>query len=221
MIKLNNLLNEDIWMKPDEIPFGIKNWVKEVSGKNLQKYKVEQSGKVNISEPWHERSSSTYQKFQLTQDGNAIPVGENLSRHGYESDSPQGYEDGLRKSGIMEIPDGYIVVQYMTYPEMVIIHTPKNAQKFLPKSNDDFDLTMTEIYILAAAKQLKPFARPKFKDENYERLIQKGLLNKNRSITIDGRNLLQTQKASDLLKQAIDNYRSRTGRYSPVSAINY
>lgn len=55
----------------------------------------------------------------------------------------------------------------------------------------------------------------------HNRLIEKGLLNKNRSITVDVINILQNPKAQELLKKAIENYEKNTGRYSPVSTRIY
>jgi len=216
VIRLKELIIENIWLKPKDVPEGIKAWARKISGGNIQKFELDQSGKVNISMPWHVSDSVIYQKFKLLPTGNIQPEGEQLTRVGWEADSPQGADDAQRKSGTMDIPEGYIVVAYGTYPKRVEIYAGKGAQLLLPTSGEAPELTLTDVYILAAAKQLKSFARPKFKPENYENLISKGLIKRNRAITIDGRNLLQDKAIRELLKQAIEVYEKRMKRYSPV-----
>jgi len=197
-------LNESsVYLKPDQIPVGIKNWVKDTFGA-VKGYEVDQSGdKVHIGMPWHERCINVYQFFNLVGD-DAVPVGDSVQRKGWESDNYQDYIEGQTKEGYIEVPDGKILVRYSSYPKGIRIYTGKGAKLFLPDTTQGNDLTDEELVILTAAKSLKSAYRPKFSDESYKRLIDRGLLAKNRSITIDGRNLLPTMK--DKIKTAIDNY---------------
>lgn len=210
-----------MWLKPQDVPEGIKSWARKISGGNIQKFELDQSGKVRISMPWHEADSVVYQKFKLLPNGDIQPYGDTISRVGWEADSPQGAEDAERKSGIMDIPEGHVVVAYGTYPKRVEIYAGKGAEMLLPSSSEDVNLTHTEVYILAAAKQLKAFARPKFPEEHYQNLIAKKLLNKSKAITVDGRNMLQNPQVRELLKQAIEIYEKKTKRYSSVRAETY
>lgn len=216
MIRLKKLLVETLRLKPQDVPQGIKLWARKVSGGNIQTFELDQSGQVRISMPWHVSDKVIYQKFKLLPNGDVQPYGDTITRVGWEADSPQGAEDAERKSGVMEIPEGHLVVAYGTYPKRIEIYAGKGSEKMLP-SAEDVELDLTQVYALAAAKQLKPFARPKFREEVYQTLIDKGLMNKNKSITVDGRNLfIQSEKIRELLKQAIEIYRKKTHSYSPV-----
>ena len=199
----------DIYMSAKDIPEGIKDWVKEYTGKNIQQYRLDQSGdKLYLKMPWHQADRVTYQFFKLT-GNNAVPVGNPVSRSGMESDSQQGYIEGMKKEGQIDIPEGMIAVEYGTFPQRVIIHTGPNAKLMIPDNAKFEDLTDEELVILISAKGLKSPYRPKLPDEFYNKLISKGLLAKNRSITNEGRNLLTDAKIKEKLRTAVDNWNKK------------
>ena len=205
-----------IYLDPKDVPQGIKDWVRSYSGKNIQKYRVHQGQSVvTIDMPWHQADKETYQFFKLIND-NAEIAGNEVTRKGWESDSPQGHIEGVGKNGKVTVPEGFVLVCYGTYPERVEIYTGENVQMFLPNKQASEDLSYTELVILAAAHGLKSFARPKFKDEWYDKLIEKGLLKKNRSITISGENVLQDPDAKEKIKKAKEIYQTKTGRYLSI-----
>lgn len=197
----HNILSESVvYINANEVPRGIRDWVRQVSGTNIQRYRVDQSGgDITVSQPVFERSVYTYQYFKLTGNGDAIPMGNVVSRQGWESDSPQGYIEGMKKTGKINIPSGYVVVRYNSYPSMVDIYTASDAQMLLPKTTDTDSLSDAELIILSVVKSYIPAARMKYIlplvpknqiDGVYESLISKGYLSRNRSITTEGRNLL-------------------------------
>lgn len=100
-----------------------------------------------------------------------------------------------------------------TYPKRAEIYTGQNVQSFLPDKTQGLDLGPSELIILQAAKSLKSSARPKFHDKYYDILISKGLLKSNRSITIDGMNLLLDPEIQEKVRQAAELFRQKTGRY--------
>ncbi len=198
------------------IPQGIRNWVKSFFGSDVPRYKINQGeSEVTINMPWHEADRETYQFFKL-ENNSATPVGNGLSRSGMEGDSPQGFEDGQRKDGKVTVPEGYVLLCVGSYPKRAEIFTGQNVQSFLP-NKEAIDLSPTELIILATAKGFKPHARPKFSDEHYANLISKGLLKSNRSITVDGRNVLEDPEIKEKFYQARDLYQKQTGRYISVS----
>lgn len=155
---------------------------------------------MQISIPWNVADTETYQFFKLTPDGDAVLVGNLIVRNGYESDSPQGYEEGMLKNGYVEIPKGFVLVRHSTYPHGVEIFTGPGAQLQLPQADLYADLTDEQLLALAAAKSLKPFARPKFADEVYLGLAEKGFMNKGKAITVAGRNALEDATVRARLK---------------------
>lgn len=202
-----------IYMSQNEIPQGIRNWVKDFSGSPVKDYRIDQSGKkVYIGMPWHERCVETYQFFNLTESGDAIPVGNEVTRKGYEGNSHQDFLEGQTKEGYIEIPEGKVLVVYCTYPRGVKIYTSVGAKLFLADTSKAGDLTDEEIIILQTTKSLKSFARPKLPIEFYDKLISKGLLAKNRSITNDGRNLLSSL-GKERIEKAVDEYNKKGKGY--------
>lgn len=210
----NSMLEEGkIFDDGKNIPEGIKSWVKRNFGTSVLKYTIRQGEtEVQINMPWHDADRETYQFFKL-ENGNATPVGNEITRSGMESDSPQGYIEGQKNNGKVTVPEGFVLVCYGTYPKRVDIYTGQNVQGFLPDKEKVEDLGPTELLILYVAKALKPFARPKFKDEFYDILIKKGLMKSNRSITVDGRNLLEDPDIQEKIKQAKELFKKKTGRY--------
>lgn len=210
----NSMLEEGkVYDDGKNIPEGIKSWVKSNFGTSVSKYTIRQGElEVQINMPWHDADHETYQFFKL-ENGNAVPVGNEITRSGMESDSPQGYREGQKNDGKVTVPEGFVLVCYGTYPKRVDIYTGQNVQGFLPDKEKVEDLGPTELLILYVAKKLKSFARPKFKDEYYDILIGKGLMKSNRSITIDGSNLLEDPDIKEKIEQAKELFRKKTGRY--------
>jgi len=213
----------EIYLSASDVPVGIRDWAKSMAGKNIQRYKLDQSGKsVTIDMPWHDADRETYQFFKMVGDGNnAIPVGNQLTRSGWESDSQQGYIEGQQKSGSVQIPEGMLLVVYGTYPQRVVIHTGPNAKLMIPDNSKFEDISNEELVVLIAAKSLKSFARPKFPDDVYNKLISKGLLAKNRSITNDGRNLLNDSNIKEKAKKAVDEHNKKTGLGNGYLSVNF
>lgn len=212
-----NLIQEGIiYDDGKNIPQGIKSWVKSNFGSDVPKYKIHQGeSEVEINMPWHDSDRETYQFFKL-ENNNATPTGNEITRTGMESDSPQGYIEGQKNQGKVKIPEGFVLVCYGTYPRRVEIYTGNNTQSFLPNKTQGQELSATELLILIAARALKSHARPKFKDEHYLSLIEKGLLKNNRAITIDGLNLLQDPEVIEKVRAAIELFKQKTGRYFGV-----
>ena len=193
-------LNENtIHLAPENIPAGIRNWAKSLGG--VSRYKVIQNQhKVTINQPWNIADFETYQFFKLMPNGDAIITGNELTRSGNESDSPQGHEEGMRKEGTVEIPAGFVLAVHGTYPKRVEIFTGPGAQLALPDTDLYSDLTIEQLIALHSAKALKSFARPKFPEEVYAGLIAKGLMMKNKSLTVAGRNALEDASVKDRLR---------------------
>ncbi len=196
------------------IPTSIRQWVKSKLGSDVPKYKILQGeSEVVINTPWHQSDYETYQFFKLEDNNSATLVGNVITRSGMESDSPQGFQDGQSKTGKVTIPEGFVLVCIGTYPKRAEIYTGQNVQSFLPDKTPGLDLGPSELIILQAAKSLKSSARPKFHDKYYDILISKGLLKSNRSITIDGMNLLLDPEIQEKVRQAAELFRQKTGRY--------
>ncbi len=208
----NELYESTVYVAAQQIPYGIQKWAEDMSGSKLKEYQIDQSGnKVTISQPWHIGCQEIYQFFDLA---SGHPVGNTITRSGSESDSPQGYEEGRRKSGTLDIPEGKVLLRYSSYPKSVVrIYTSVGAQMFLADKSKGDDLTDEEMIILKAAVSLKPFARPKFADNFYDNLINKNLLNKNRSVTIDGKNLVRDKDFQEKCIQAVEKYKQKTHNY--------
>ena len=100
-----------VYLSHTEIPDGIKSWVKNFSGSYVKDFKIDQSGdKVCIKMPWHERCVETYQFFNLT-GNNAVPVGNSVTRKGYEGDSYQDFLENNR-------PESKII-DFLKIPEYI------------------------------------------------------------------------------------------------------
>ena len=196
------------------IPTTIRQWVKSKLGSDVSKYKIIQSeSEVVINTPWHQSDYETYQFFKLEDNNSATLVGNVITRSGMESDSPQGFQDGQSKTGKVTVPEGFVLVCIGTYPKRAEIYTGQNVQSFLPDKTKSLELGPSELIILQAAKSLKSHARPKFHDKYYDTLISQGLLKSNRSITVDGMNLLLDPEIQEKVRQAAELFRQKTGRY--------
>lgn len=196
-----------------KIPQGIKNWVKSTLGSDVTKYKIHQGeSEVVINLPWHESDYETYQFFKL-ENNNANPVGNEITRSGNEHNSPQSFLDGQKKDGKVNVPEGYVLVCCGTYPKRAEIYTGNEVQLFLGDANAVSELTPIESIILATTRGLKSAYRPKFADEHYARLIEKGYLKSNRAITTAGLNIVLDPAFKEKFDQAKQSYEKQTGRY--------
>lgn len=205
---LESLLSESkMYLEPKDVPPAIRSWTG-----NLKKFILHQTSEpVRIGLPWHESDRVTYQFFKLN-GSNATPVGNSLTRSGFEVDSPQGYEEGEKKSGVVNVPEGHVLVELHTYPPMAEIYTGPGAQMMIDSAPSE-DLSPAEILALVAAKGLKPAYRPKFKEEVYQRLISLGLMASNKSITVSGKNYLYKPGVNEKFEEAKELYEKQTRRY--------
>lgn len=174
----NLIMENPIYMKQNEIPFQIVNWAKQKIG-NVRLWKVRQKGSVSVSGAWHEYTTNYYGVFHLS-NGDYIKTKE-FAINGKEN---------VSGSQSIEIPSGYLVVILDTKTSSADIYTAPDALKLISDNSLADELTDEQLMALYEAKSLKSFARFKFKESVYEALIVKGLLAKNKSITVEGRNLI-------------------------------
>ena len=206
--ELKNVLKEEIWLPAKSVPTDIQKWVNDTVGR-VQKYSLIQGDTVHVSMPWHEADRNYYQLFQLLPGNRAKFISKIGSIHfpvvrsGMEG---TGAITGKELGGKFKVPSGFVVVRAGIYPKGAKIYTSDDASKFLPSSGTkSADLTDVQLAILWWAKALKSFARPKIKDQGqYDDLVKKGLLKKNKSITIDGRNIVQQADAIRRLQKMQD-----------------
>lgn len=196
-----NMLFESMVLPPKDVPMGVRLWVDSVLGKGIQKYEIEQKGKVHISTPWHEAARVYYQMFQLVGNDATTVDGVSFYRTGLEGDGVLPIGDKV--GGTYEIPSGYILVSACTYPKVVRIYTSSDATLMLPPTNTDiidinkdpndpeFIKSIKYAVALYQAKALKSPYRTKFNDDIYAKLISNNLMKANKSITVDGINYLE------------------------------
>lgn len=190
----NDTLTE-IHMATKDVPYEIQQWVERKIGK-VKRYEVIQKGSLHISPPWHERTYNAYGTFKMV-NGRFIL----LSEFGMSGNDPNDLSGG---SQVIEIPTGHVVVQTDSYTGTAKIYTSDDALLALPSGDTD-TLTDAEKLALYSAKTLKSAYRHKFKQEVYDSLIAKGLLEKNKSISINGRNALE-QIPKDELRRAAEAF---------------
>ena len=196
------LASEAIHLAPQTIPDTIKSWASSVVGKRVQKFQLYQAQEVDVDIPWHEADTEYYQLFKIT------PTGVQEATLSFQRSGNEGPWTGAVMEGKSKIPSGYIMAIAGTYPPRVSIYTADDAQKFLPQTK--IDLTDDEAAILYWAKSLKSFARPILKEQlPYQTLIQKGLLDNRKAITIDGRNIINQPEIKQQLKNVADKYLKR------------
>lgn len=197
-----NVITENvIYMKQSEIPMQIVQWAKEKIG-NIKLWKVRQKGQIAISGAWHEQTINYYGVFQLV-NGNYIKTRE-FRISGKEAVTP---------SETINIPSGFLVVILDTYTNSADIYTSSDALKMLPDTTKSEGLSDEQMMALIEAKQLKAHARFKFKDDVYAELISRKLMAQNRSITIEGRNLVESLSRAE--KQEIANRLNETYSKAP------
>jgi hypothetical protein len=190
-------LNEaKLYVKASEIPPQIIEWAKSIVGRGFEnKITIEKAnGKVEISMPWHEADKETHQFFKLTDNG-AAEAGKPVSRSGW-SEVNMG-----DKYGTVEIPSGYILATVGTYPKRLEIITNSDAMNMISNHDDTLNkLSDDAMVALNNAVMLKSFARQKFGDNVYQELISMGLLNSQKAVTIDGRNIIKSPEAIERLR---------------------
>lgn len=219
MIKMKNLILEGraFYLSHDKVPYEIQQWVSDMNGGRYNKdYKIEETDTLTISTPGFESDSITYQGFKIFDNNRAqiIPDAE-IVRHGWESDSPQGYQDGIRKSGKVNIPPNGVIVAYSSRFRNAIIYISDTGLIKSLSSNNNIDyeseFSLAETIALIAAKKLKSQYRPKFKPEVYQRLMDKGLMKPNKAISTEGKNLVEDPEFKKVAKRRIDQYNDQKG----------
>lgn len=174
----------------NDVPEDIQKFANDVLKKNLQKYSVRATGVYHADMPWHEADRTYTRMFKLMDNNRAYATEFSFSRSGLEGD---GVVTGKEIKGEVNIPEGFVFVEVGTYPPRCDIYTAKGAS-LLPPPKQDEELSDGLLAVLHFAASLKSAYRPKFKEEVYQKLIDKGLLAKNRSITQEGRNILEYNK---------------------------
>jgi len=177
-------------LDPNMVPQGIRAWVNATLGRNIRKYKLVQTGEVEIGMPVFEADREIYQMFRL-ENGNAVPMdGVSFYRSGNEGDGVP--VTGHKIGGKTTIPSGHVLVKTSRYIGDATLFTADDAQKLLPPAPaEGEELSDLELLALYQAKSLISSYRHKFKPEVYARLIQLGLMAANKSITTKGKNALE------------------------------
>lgn len=180
-----------------DVPQRIIQFVISVLNKSINEYKIDNTGLYHAHMPWHEADRTYTQMFELSPPMTNVtvygsttvvmarPTDFHFSRSGLEGD---GCVTGKELEGSVEIPTGFVFVEVGIYPQRCTIFTAKDATVFLPIPN--VELHDLELVILFQARSVKTFARTRWPDIQYKNLIEKGLLKRNRSITMDGKNIL-------------------------------
>ena len=204
-------LNENkVYIKPQEVPQQILMWANSYLGKGFERnITIEKvNGKVNIGMPWHDRDKETHQFFKLTPNG-AEMVGNPVSKTGWSETSMLD-----KPYGKVDVPSGYILATVGTYPKRLRLSVSNDAMNLIPdnkKLNNISDEGMVALY---QAKTLKSPFRYKFNSEVYQELIKLGLMNSQKAITIDGKNLINSPESRERLKQ-IDEKDRQENEWNP------
>ncbi len=203
-----------IHVKHTDIPPEIISWAKSIIGSGFQNNITirKSNGIVEIGMPWHDADRETHQYFKLVGDGAAV-MGDPVSRSGWSEVAMFDKFGG--KSGYVPIPSGYVLATVGTYPRRLKIITSPDAMNLLPDNSEALDKLSDEAMVaLYQAKSYKSFARQKFNDSAYEELLSSGLMNKQRAITIDGRNFISSPEAIKRLKEIKEKDEKENGRWS-------
>ena len=189
--------NSNLKIPYKSVPVEIQNWVNSTVEKKLREYTLIQGKEVSATTPWHEADREYYKMFKLLPDGQAKETGFEFVRSGMEGD---GVVTGKEIEGTTKIPSGFVMVVAGTYPPRAEIYTSDDAQMFLPRN--DIELSDDEISVLYWARSLTASSRPILDDKSvYDSLIQKGLLKRNKSITLEGKNILENSTIKTRLNQ--------------------
>lgn len=190
-------LGPKTYVKASDIPPQIIAWAKSIVGSGFQnKITVQKSnGWVRIDMPWHEADRETHQYFKLTDTG-AAEMGDPVSRSGWgEVNMGDNY-------GNTPIPSGYVLATVGTYPKRLEIVTNTDAMEMLSDNSSTINkLSDDEIVALHQAVSLKSAYRQKFDVSVYQKLASLGLLNSQKAVTIDGRNIANSPEAKERLRE--------------------
>ncbi len=200
-IKTFALFENKMYVTHNEVPTDIINWAENKIGTGFKnKISVIQGGKVEINIPWHEADREYYQFFKLIDPKTAKISGNEITKSGLE---------GNEGSGTVNVPSGFVLACAGTYPKRLELFTSDDSLKAVGDASVLDDFTINELLILLQAKGLNSFARTKYPEKEYERLIQQGYLNKNKSITTKGKNLILMPEVN----QKLDAYAKEKGKY--------
>lgn len=203
-----------LYVKPSDVPLQIIDWAKSIVGSGFQNNITIQksNGAVKIGMPWHDADRETHQYFKLMDNG-AAEAGNPVSRSGWSEVSMLDKFGG--KSADVPIPSGYVLATVGTYPKRLRIITSPDAMNMLSSNDEALDKLSDEAMVaLYQAKSYKSFARQKFNNSVYEELLSSGLMNKQRAITIDGRNFISSPEAIKKLKNIKEKDEKKNGRWS-------
>lgn len=210
--KPESILGPILYVKPADIPIEIISWAKSIIGSGFQnKITIRKSnGWVEITMPWHDADRETHKYFKLTNNG-AAEAGKSISNSGWSEvnmyDEPN--------YGYTQIPSGYVLATVGTYPKRLEIITNPDAMNMISNHDDALNKLSDDVMVaLHNAVSLKSFARQKFNDNVYQELISLGLLNSQKAITIDGRNMIRSPEAIVKLKQIRGKDEAENGRWS-------
>jgi hypothetical protein len=205
------LVESRIHVSKEDVPHDIMVWARGRVGSNFSKnITIKQESRVQIGMPWHEADREYWQFFQLGENGSVRVAGDGIRRSGLEGD---GVVTGGEVDGYVNIPSGYVLASVGTYPVRLTLYTASDALKPVTDGNELDQFSLNEMVILLQAKGLKSAYRDKFADAEYAKLIEKGYLASNRSITIKGRNLVENPE----LKERAERYAEEKGMYLNAS----
>jgi hypothetical protein len=199
-------LGPKMYVKATDIPPQIIAWAKSIIGNTfLNKITVQKSnGMVEIGMPWHDADRETHKYFKLTDNG-ADEMGDQVSRSGW-SEVNMG-----DKYGTTPIPSGYVLATVGTYPKRLEIVTNTDAMNILPDNSALDKLSDEALVALYQAKSFKSPYRQKFADSVYQELISLGLMNSQKAITIEGRNLANSPEVTKRIEDIGTKDREENG----------
>ncbi len=189
-------LGPKLHVKPSDLPPQIIEWAKSIIGTGFQNNITIQksNGSIQIGMPWHEADKETHQYFKLVDNG-AVEMGNPVSKSGW---SEVNIGD---KYGNTPIPSGYVLATVGTYPKRLRIVTSDDAMSIISNNSNELGKLSDEALVaLYQAKSFKPFYRQKFNNNVYQELISSGLMNSQKAITIDGKNLINSPEAVERLR---------------------
>jgi len=211
------IVENKVYVKPQELPQQILAWAKSYLGNGFERnITIEKTnGKVEITMPWHDADKETHQFFKLTPNG-AEMVGNPVSKTGWSETSMMD-----KPYGTVEIPSGYVLATVGTYPKRLRLTVSDDAMNLIPDNKELDNISDEALIALLQAKNLKSFARQKFSNEVYQELISLGLMNTQRAITVDGKNLITSPKAKEKLKQIKEKDQQENGMWNTKYKINF
>ena len=194
-----------------EIPLSIYRWSSHCHGKAMNKFILEicplEHAIVQIGPPVSEYNYDHWQAFSL-QEETWKPLGEALGHSGYS----ENWINSHPKHNEFLLTMERVIVQCSSgYHPYNIIYALEGVFKIALQ--EELELTPAQMGAIQAAYALKSFARPRFKDEIIQSLVEMGLMAKNRSLTLKGKNWQNShyQLIRDTLK-AIRAEKSWAGR---------